>query len=431
MRRKKIIQTLVCLILFFCCTRFISAQVARYKEFISSAVVKNLDIKYARAVNQSGDSIDLYMDVYQPADDIAAKRPLIIWIHGGGYLLNTRKSNEVVPLCEKFARLGYVTASIDYRMVPISLIGGGVPILNRAGLQAMQDARAAVRFFRKSFVEQANSFGIDTSRIFMGGSSAGGFTSLSVAYMNSETEALQAVSSEDWAAVGSSVEGTGGSEGYSSRIHGVINLCGGLGNVQWMNPGETSNIACLHGTLDSAAPHTRGEATSFARIPMVGSQVVDSMAQVLGFNHGIYLFKGAGHTPYVSSPTDPNAQIIEPYADTTFRFLRAELYYWLTGERIEGVPTTLQPTADKLADWLISWNGLAGTLSVERKAGTSGRMSTIQRLAISTLMGQEVFSTKCYEFPALLQLPDLVSGTYLVSLESSTGRQTAKYIFVK
>jgi hypothetical protein len=406
------------------------AQNNRYKEFISNETLVTMNVLYGKASNQLGDSVELYLDVYQPADDTVSKRPLIIWIHGGGYLLNTRKSNEVVPLCEKFARLGYVTASIDYRMVPPTLIGGGVPVLKRAGLQAMQDARAAVRFFRKSFVEQSNMFGIDTSHIFMGGSSAGGFTSLFVAYMNTEAEALEGISPEDWAAVGSSIEGTSGSPGYSSRIHGVINLCGGLGDVKWMNAGETGNIACLHGTLDTAAPHTRGQATSFAKIPMVGSQVIDSMAQVLGFNHGLYLFKGAGHTPYVASPTDPNAQIIESYADTTFRFLRAELYYWLTGERIEGVITGRQQAVNKLTDWDVTWNGLANTLWVEKRKD-SILASTPCQLTITGLMGQNVFSTELQYCPTLLQLPDLVPGIYTLSIESLGRKQAARYLVIK
>ena len=60
---------------------------------------------------------------------------------------------------------GYAVASIDYRL--------DTSISNRAVINAMYDARAAIRFFKA----YASTYKIDTAKVFMGGESAGAMSS--------------------------------------------------------------------------------------------------------------------------------------------------------------------------------------------------------------------------------------------------------------
>ena len=94
-------------------------------------------------------------------------RPLMIFIHGGGFQNNNKVGGFGKRICNSLAKRGYVTSSIDYRL------GIEKPkndtMYYEAMYRAVQDAKAAVRFFRKN----ADKYGIDTAQIFVMGSSAG------------------------------------------------------------------------------------------------------------------------------------------------------------------------------------------------------------------------------------------------------------------
>jgi hypothetical protein len=64
----------------------------------------------------TGEPVELRLDVYEPAGDTEAQRPLIVWIHGGGFAAGSREA--LADVATAYARLGYVTASIDYRLDP-------------------------------------------------------------------------------------------------------------------------------------------------------------------------------------------------------------------------------------------------------------------------------------------------------------------------
>lgn len=92
---------------------------------------------------------------------------------------------DVQRLSEHFSKRGYVCASINYRL------GISFPY-NEANttstvFRAVQDLKAAIRFFRKD-AATANEYKIDPNIIFAGGSSAGAFTALHLAYLNEYSE---------------------------------------------------------------------------------------------------------------------------------------------------------------------------------------------------------------------------------------------------
>ena len=62
-------------------------------------------------------NLNLYMDLYMPpVGDTVDMRPAIIFMHGGAFLSGSRHDEVMVALCDSFAHLGYVAASIDYRL---------------------------------------------------------------------------------------------------------------------------------------------------------------------------------------------------------------------------------------------------------------------------------------------------------------------------
>ena len=84
--------------------------------------------------------LDLKMDIYSPEGDGDAGRPLLLMMHGGAYLIGSKDEKGQTEWCRYFASLGYVAATIDYRLgFPLGRQG-----LLKAETDALDDARAAL-----------------------------------------------------------------------------------------------------------------------------------------------------------------------------------------------------------------------------------------------------------------------------------------------
>jgi acetyl esterase/lipase len=99
----------------------------------------------------------LQLDLYLPAQTGTGRVPGIVFVHGGGWRAGVRAN--FAPMAIRMAERGYAAATISYRLSPEALYPA-----------AVQDARAAVRWMRTHAAE----YGIDPSRIAIGGGSAGG-----------------------------------------------------------------------------------------------------------------------------------------------------------------------------------------------------------------------------------------------------------------
>ena len=76
-----------------------------------------LNIQYGSAVNIKGEEESLLLDVFMPPkEDTMKKRPLLIFIHGGGFQNNSKTGSYSSMVCTSFAKRGYVTSTIDYRL---------------------------------------------------------------------------------------------------------------------------------------------------------------------------------------------------------------------------------------------------------------------------------------------------------------------------
>lgn len=117
--------------------------------------------------------LDLKMDICSPADGIPEGRPLLMMMHGGSFLFGNRKEKGQAAWCRHFASLGYVAASIDYRLGFWPSRRG----LLRAEADATADAGRALRYLL-----QRSDLGIDPRRVFVAGTSAGAIIALNLAY---------------------------------------------------------------------------------------------------------------------------------------------------------------------------------------------------------------------------------------------------------
>jgi acetyl esterase/lipase len=221
------------LLFILCCSSDDSSnENKRYLNEIFSDVEITSGITFGQSTTYDSQNMILTLDLYQPAGDNALERAAIVWIHGGHFTHGDKTDDAFVTLSTRFAKRGYVCVSINYRIVSDAEFGAN-PL--PAMLNAMYDAKAAVRWLRKN----AGQYRIDPERIAIGGGSAGGYTSLHVAYHEND-------------------EGTSGNPGYSSAVKCVADIWGGMASYTDMENGEPPLII-IHGTEDTVVPYTEAE----------------------------------------------------------------------------------------------------------------------------------------------------------------------------
>jgi len=118
---------------------------------------------------ESGNEIQL--DVYRPKNYTSKKLPVVIYVHGGGWVAGdkiVRADSYIETTILKLIEKQYAVVSIDYTLVSKD-IHFPLPI---------QDTKDAIRWVRKN----ANKYNFDTNNIGLFGTSAGAHLSMLAAY---------------------------------------------------------------------------------------------------------------------------------------------------------------------------------------------------------------------------------------------------------
>ncbi len=256
------------------------------------------DVEYGNAINATGLSQSLVVDIYEPEGDANTMRPLIIMAHGGFFIGGENDNPDVLALCEDLTKMGYVIGSITYRLGIDNFLDVSNALV-RSVWRGYHDGKAAVRYFRKTAAEDGNPWGIDPDRIYFAGVSAGGFIGLHLAYVDDESEIPEQVDQED-AGMGGGLEGESGNPGYSSTVSGVINIAGALKTADYLSEGDEPLIS-VHGTEDGTVPFGTGM-ISLSGIPVTevdGSSVIHAVADELGIENCFTVLEGADHVAHV------------------------------------------------------------------------------------------------------------------------------------
>ncbi len=256
------IAGLVCLVLAGCTLPPPAGDAPlRYRDQVFPNVSATNDLTYGRAPLLDGTPVDLKLDLYQPRGDTVARRPAYVWIHGGGFTAGDKSSGAA--RASYMARLGYVTVSINYRLLSPDGCGGDrepPPICTQAVIAAQHDAQAAVRWLRAN----AATYRIDTDRIAVGGASAGAVTSLAVAWR-----------SED--------PGDSGNPGPSSRARAVVSVSGGVPTNEYIDAGDSPALF-IHGTADQTVFYDWAASNAGA---MISAGVPVVLQPLEGAGHGL------------------------------------------------------------------------------------------------------------------------------------------------
>ena len=112
-----------------------------------------------------------YLDIYAPADSGGRLHPVVLWIHGGGFISSSAAT--VADYTILLAHAGYTVASLDYSLAPS--VGYPAPV---------RQGNAALAFLRG----RAGRFGGDPARIAVGGDSAGAQIASQLAAVQTDPE---------------------------------------------------------------------------------------------------------------------------------------------------------------------------------------------------------------------------------------------------
>jgi len=272
------------------------------------------DITYGSAIDWKGATEQLKLDLYIPTAARAAKKPLLVWVHGGGFLVGDKDASK--SFASLMAAKGFIVAPINYRLGwtknESNPCNADTAQAFEAYYRALQDTRAAIRFL----VANASKYGIDTSWIFIGGASAGGLTSLAIPYYTPDN-----------------AEATFGSEAISTlgpldadnnikatfKIKGVLAMWGALPTPDIITKANATPTIFFHGTDDNVVPFNVGHFYTCDNFQMgYGTKPVYDKLTSLGVPAVAHVEIGGGHGVYTDEfRADNSACFLESLMDGT------------------------------------------------------------------------------------------------------------------
>jgi dienelactone hydrolase len=237
------------------------------------------------------------MDIYTANGDTATNRPIILYMHGGSFTAGDKTTTDCVDFCESMAKRGYVTASLNYRLSDLLSFLLSQEEQYRTVLKAVADGKAAIRFFRKDYDINGNSYGIDPNTIFVGGYSAGGVIAVHLAYIDEILDLpTSPINVQNLVAIiGGDLEGDAGNIGYNSEVQGVISFAGGINDVNWID-GNDEPLFSVQGDDDVTVNYYCGPGTNNPLVlELCGSGEMHPRADNVGLLNDKLIFNGTDH----------------------------------------------------------------------------------------------------------------------------------------
>jgi acetyl esterase/lipase len=280
-------------VLVLVCTGTLPA-VAAYDDALWS-VTRTNGISYGQGRIGAG-SKDLQLDLYQPTGSTDANKPGVVLIHGGGFTGGSRGS--MAFLGEHFASRGYLAVSISYRLLGENPVADPdyvffVPELAGAVHAAAVDAKRAVRWMRAN----AESLGLDPDIIFLGGISAGAFTSMH-AGISDDTVFLTELPGDTPLAINN--------PGETAQVAAILDFCGGA-MPEYFDEDDPPILIV----------HTTGDTT----VPVAAADIVEQQCLAYSIPHEYYRLPGGSHCSFFSGLIDG----LSVY-DLTTRFLNDKVW---------------------------------------------------------------------------------------------------------
>lgn len=229
----------------------------------------------------------LKMDVYSPKNlKKGDSVPVMLWMHGGGFVGGDRAYPSEVKLAQLAAENGYLGVFISYRLTRKGQATGfGCDCPKSEKLLTFKNAAIDFLDAAKFIFLNKGILGADTTKIIAGGSSAGAEGMLNAVYMREyfvdDLKLYQNI-----------------------KFAGVFSLAGAMVNADYITMTNALPSAFFHGTDDNlvpfgSAPHHLCSATKPGYLMLDGSATIVEKLRKL--ERPFYLYKVLGGKHELSS----------------------------------------------------------------------------------------------------------------------------------
>jgi len=161
------------------------------KDSLPGNVKSFRDVVYTTLPHTPFGKRDLHVDIFRPKTD--AVLPALLMVHGGGWRSGDKTME--VPVAQLIAKDGFVTVTVEYQLS-----------LEAPYPAAVYNIKSAIRWLKAN----AKIYGVDTNRIAISGTSAGGQLASLVGVTNGVSR----------------FEGNQGNLTTSSNVHAIIDVDG-------------------------------------------------------------------------------------------------------------------------------------------------------------------------------------------------------------
>ena len=313
-----------------------NAQGMRYLNDVFTNVTVTSDVQYAEnisilpAILSGGVNppalTPILCDIYEPTGDNLTDRPVVILAHTGSFLpqvingqpTGDKLDSSIVQQCMRWARKGYVAVAMNYRLGwnPSSTDQDTrTATLLQAAYRGIHDAKAMVRYLRKTVVFDGNPYGINPNKLALGGQGTGGYISLAYATLDTIGDNtpwqeiyltkffnLTTMQPYVYPPIFGNYDGTDSTflpiydtlgnligqtpwnipnwAAFSNEINLAFNIGGCLADSTWLEQGDVPMVS-LHCAKDPNGPYANGDVI----VPTTGDFVVEAQGSYIAQKH--------------------------------------------------------------------------------------------------------------------------------------------------
>jgi acetyl esterase/lipase len=238
----------------------------------------------------------LSMDLYTGNGDTEMKKPLILYVHGGGFANGKRDEDNLIAFAEDMAKKGYAVVSISYRLT-MKGKGFGCDQTAQNKIKTFQAAAQDIRMATKYILDQQQQWGISPDKIVLAGSSAGAEAVLHAAYWKlSDLPPNTTVLPDNF------------------RYAGVISMAGALVDLQLITESTAIPTLMFHGTCDNlvpyaTAPHHYCQPGNPGYLILHGARSIADRLHDLGMPYYLFTICNGAHE-WAGKPLTANRHIV-------------------------------------------------------------------------------------------------------------------------
>ncbi len=233
------------------------------------------EITHRQEIYKTIGNQSLKVDVFYSALALKkANNTAIVFFHGGGWAYG--KPDEFFTTCERYARMGIVAFSVEYRL---SIKDGVVPNPEISPIESVMDAKSVIRWVRRN----AAQYGINPEKIVAAGQSAGGQLALATATIpgyNEPTDPLDVSCSPNAVLL------------FSSCVNTVESWCdwllGARRNQIW-------SISPTHNIRSGMPPMIEFHGVDDEQVPKWSLQFYESEMKKAGNYFELHMYPGRKH----------------------------------------------------------------------------------------------------------------------------------------